>query len=127
MKRVKPDRFVDVPERRHPASRDLVEKLKVLMKRGWRGRPLLVGEINNEGDLETIAGVHRATAAMELGIKIPVVILRERDLPSDTFGEIMWGGVDYEHIGWVLAEAGLERAAELMRREEELGGFYRGT
>ena len=39
----------------------------------------------------------------------------------------MWGGVDYEHIGWVLAEAGLERAAELMRREEELGGFYRGT
>lgn len=63
----------------------------------------------------------------DLELKFPSLFSVERDLPSDTFGEIMWGGVDYEHIGWVLAEAGLERAAELMRREEELGGFYRGT
>lgn len=48
--------------------RKLVRDMK---RRGWRGRPLLATK--HQGECYAITGSHRIAAAMEAGIKVPVV------------------------------------------------------
>lgn len=127
MKRVKPDTFLECVEPRHPADEKLVELLTADMrKRGWRGRPILVAEIGTGCNkyYETVTGVHRSTAAMTLGIHIPVVVIEGRELSEEQWEQVRWSG-DYDHLYSVFMDAGLNKAAELMYQEHELGGFYR--
>jgi ParB-like nuclease domain len=127
MKRVKPDTFLRRVEPRHPADEKLVELLTADMrKRGWRGRPILVTEIGTGRNkhYETVTGVHRSTAAMTLGIPIPVVVIKGRELSEGQWEQVRWSG-DYDYLCAVFEDAGLKKAVELIYQEHELGGFYR--
>lgn len=127
MKRVKPDKFLERVEARHPADEKLIELLTTDMrKRGWCGRPILVAEIGTGCNkyYETITGGHRSTAAMALGIPIPVVVVGGRELTEEQWEQVRWSG-DYDYLYSVFENAGLKKAAELIYQEFELGGFYR--
>ncbi|MGD0829554.1 MAG: ParB N-terminal domain-containing protein [Terracidiphilus sp.] len=107
---------------RHAAiDPDLVEQLKEDMRQnGWRGRPLLVVNRNQSHELhdyEGLTGAHRSTAATELGIPIPVLVLEQRDLPNGF--SLTEDHREYERI---FRDKGLHEAADLMHDEAKLGG-----
>jgi hypothetical protein len=118
---IEPDDYVERVEPRHPATnKRLLDKLiREMQTHAWQGRPLLVVKKGN--GYETITGCHRAAAAMKVGFPIPVVVLDDADLTKAQWEKVD-GAVDYGCLDSVFDEAGLHKAAELMRQEKQYGG-----
>ena len=115
--------MITAVETRHKATHsDLLQGLKCsMMEVDWKGRQLLV--VEKKGEVyEAITGTHRATAAMQLGIPIPVVIIEIGDLSASQTARVLNGRVQYELLADLFDSAGLSPAAELMRQEYTSGG-----
>jgi hypothetical protein len=117
---IDPDDFVERVEPRNRVDSGLLDRLICdMQKSGWQGRPLLVAK---RGDrYEAITGSHRAAAAMRAHVLIPVVILHDADLTATQWKAVN-GEVEYDRLDSVFKEAGLHRAAELVRQEIQCGG-----
>lgn len=99
------------PKHFHDLAADMEEN-------GWKGRPLLV--IERENDYLAWTGSHRLAAAREAGFpSVPCYVIQERKLLSKGFSAEEGHALDYQRLA-ILREVGDEMGIYLMRQEDML-------
>lgn len=89
-----------------------------MKENGWRGRPLLV--IEREDDYLAWTGSHRIAAAIEVGFEtVPCYVLPESELLEKGFDAERGHVEDYERLA-ILRKVGDETAMNLMWQETQM-------
>jgi ParB-like chromosome segregation protein Spo0J len=94
---------------------DLFEEISASMKaNGWIGEDILVVE---GAPHHALTGSHRWAAADELGLEIPVTIIKgDGELAEEIFASLLEASDNDEHLA-LLTELGLEEAVKIMEAE----------